>query len=336
MKKIRFGTLPTGEAVTEYTLENEHLSLSVLDYGGIVRRLLVGGVDIVAGFDCIEGYLLDDSYQGAFIGRFANRIRDGRYTHNGTTYQLDRNENGTKHLHGGETGFSKKMLTLTEASDTHLVFSLLSPDGECGYPGNMTASVAYSLCQNCLRIDYTAVCDKDTPVNLTNHAYFNLNGEGSGSIADHLVMIDADTVTEVDEELLPTGKELSVAGTVYDLRTPTRLGDPLATGFAGYDTNFNLNPKAPVSIAGTRLPLVATVEGARLQMALYTDQPAVQLYIGNALIGEPPMKGGKKKTPHTTFCLETQAPPDSPNFGKGILKAFEPYQTTTVFEIQEK
>ncbi len=336
MKQILFGTLQNGQAVTEYTLQSGRLTLSVLDYGAIVRCLLVDGVDIVAGFDTLEGYLIDDSYQGAFIGRYANRIRDGRYTHGGVTYQLDRNENGVKHLHGGFTGFSKKLLTVKECSDTRIVLALESPDGECGYPGNMTATVAYTLCGDALRIDYTAVCDKDTPVNLTNHAYFNLNGAGAGTIADHTVMIAADSVTEVDHDLLPTGRDIPVVDTVYDLRTPTRLGDALATGFAGYDTSFNLNPATPVSVAGTRLPLVATVEASRLLMKLYTDQPAVQLYIGNALTGEPPMKGGKKKTPHTTFCLETQVAPDSPNRGAGILKAGDTYQTTTVFEILQK
>ncbi len=334
--KHSFGFLPTGEEVHEYTLTHGYLSLSVLDYGGIIRVLTVDNRDIVAGFDTLDGYLADDSYQGAFIGRYANRIRGGAFTLGDTRYAIDQNENGKNHLHGGFCGFSKKLLTPTAVSESSITLSLESPNGECGYPGNMTASVTYTLVDNALRIDYTAVCDKDTPVNLTNHAYFNLNGHGSGSIADHTVMIAADSVTEVDGELLPTGRNIPVENTVFDLRTPKKLGDALATGFSGYDHNFNLIKTAPEAIAGISLPLVACVEVATLKMRLYTDRPAVQLYIGNALTGEPPMKGGVKKTPHTTFCLETQIAPDGPNRGEGILKAGDVYQTSTVFEIIKK
>ena len=332
MKKKLFGKLPTGESVYEYTLISKGVTLSVLDFGGIIRRFLVDGIDIVAGFDTLEGYLEDDSYQGAFIGRYGNRIKGSAFTLNGKEYPLSANE-GRHHLHGGKSGFNRKMLTVEDVTDTAITFSYISPDGEEGYPGTLKSTVTYALSDNALSLRYTAVSDKDTVVNLTNHAYYNLNGYGNSDILSHILTLYANEVTEVDCELIPTGRRIPVENTVYDFNTPHTIGERVGNGFGGYDTNFVLSGGNEQSIAGYRLPLIATVKAEKLSMNVYTNQPCVQLYIGNMLTGTPTMKNGVPKMPHCTFCLETQVEPDSPNRNGAILRAGETYEHVTVYEV---
>lgn len=333
MKKTVFGTLPTGETVHEYTFQNGGVELSVLDFGGIIRRFVVNGIDIVAGFDTLQGYLEDDSYQGAFIGRYGNRIGNSSFTLNGTKYTLSANE-GRHHLHGGKNGFNRKTLTVDALTDDAITFSYISPDGEEGYPGTLKCSVTYALSPNALSLHYTAVTDKDTVVNLTNHAYYNLNGYGNSDILSHILTLYANEVTEVDGELIPTGNRIPVQNTVYDFNTPHTIGERVGNGFGGYDTNYVLSGGNEQNIAGYRLPLIATVKGNELSMNVYTNQPCVQLYIGNMLTGKPAMKGGVPKMPHATFCLETQVEPDSPNRNAAILRKGETYEHITVYEVK--
>ena len=333
MEKNLFGKLPSGENVHEYILKSEGITLSVLDFGGIIHRFIVDGIDIVAGFDTLDGYLEDGSYQGAFIGRYGNRINSSTFTLNGKEYKLSANE-GRHHLHGGKKGFNRKLLTVESVTDSAITFSYVSPDGEEGYPGTLKSTVTYALSDNALSLHYTAVTDKDTVVNLTNHAYYNLNGYGNSDILSHILTLYADEVTEVDSELIPTGKRIPVENTVYDFNTPHTIGERVGNGFGGYDTNFVLKGGNEQSIAGYRLPLIANVKADKLSMNVYTNQPCVQLYIGNMLTGAPAMKGGKPKMPHCTFCLETQVEPDSPNRNAAILRKGETYEHITVYEVK--
>ena len=336
MNKTLFGSLPDGRAVYEYELTDNNMTVSVLSLGGIIRKFVVDDVDIVAGFDSLSAILEDESYQGALIGRYANRIRDGRFVLNGKTVCLAKNEKGKTHLHGGNIGFNRRIFTAEPTGDNVLALSLFSPDGEEGYPGNLHVTVTYTLKDGVFMIDYKAVSDKDTVLNMTNHAYFNLNGYENSDILCHNLTVDADFVTEVDHDLLPTGKKLCVSGTVFDLRTPTPLTKTVTKDFNGFDHNFMLNRKTSESILGYNLPYAATLTGDRLTMQVYTDQPDMQIYAGNALTGTPAMKNGAKKAPHRTICLETQVAPDSPNFGSGFLKAGEEYRTKTAFVFGRK
>ena len=337
IKKELFGKTPSGNEVYSYTIENGDMKARILDLGGTVVNLFYKGRDVVCGFDTTEKIFEDDSYQGALIGRFANRIGKAKFTLNGKTYNLAKNA-GNNHLHGGNIGFNRHIWTVEGVTDTSVSLSLLSPDGDENYPGNLKVNVEYTLGKNFLSIHYTAVSDKDTPINLTNHSYFNLDGYDSGSILNHLVKINADEVTEIDEELIPTGRHTKVDGTVFDLRDFTKIGEHIGENFGGYDNNFVLNHRDDnrTEINGRTLYSVAQVIGekTKTKMSVYTDRPCMQLYIGNALTGEPDFKGGYKKAPHTTYCFETQCEPDSPNHGGGILKAGEQFDTTTVFSFE--
>ena len=336
MKKTLFGNLPDGRPVYEYEIQDGGITASVLSLGGIIRRLVVDGVDVVAGFDTLSAILKDTSYQGALIGRYANRIRDGRFVLNGKTVQLAKNENGVTHQHGGSVGFNRRIFTVEPSGDNILTLSLFSPDGEESYPGNLDVTVTYTLKDGVFLIDYKAVSDKDTVLNLTNHAYFNLNGYENSDILCHTLTVDADFVTEVDGNLLPTGKALDVSGTVFDVRKPTPLSAVVTADFGGFDHNFVLSRKTTESILGHDLAYAATLTGDRLTMRVYTDQPDMQVYMGNMLTGAPDMKNGAKKAPHRTICLETQIAPDSPNFGGGFLLAGEEYKTKTAFVFNRK
>ena len=325
-----FGKLPDGTDVCKYTLKSERITAEILNYGGILQSLIVDGVDIVCGYDTIEDYLADNSYQGALIGRVGNRTKDGAFTLHGKTYTLAKNDGGKHHLHGGNIGFNRRIWEVEEADDVHITLSLLSPDGDEGYPGNLFVKVTYSLLDDALTIAYNALCDADTPINLTNHSYFNLGGVGSGDILSHRAQVFADTVTEVDDELIPTGKRISVEGTPFDFREVHTFGERLDESFTGYDHNFNFKG-APLGEADVDLPHVATFKANKLSMEVYTDAPGVQIYTGNFLSGKPDFKGGAERLPRHAFCFETQREPDSLRLGGEPLRAGELYHTVTVF-----
>ena len=320
-----FGTLPSGEAVKQYVLKNDVAEVRILDFGGIITDFIYKGQNIVCGFDSLEDYLTDDSYQGALIGRFANRIGGATFTIDGKTYHVGANE-GENTLHGGIVGFNRRMFTVKSADDTAITLTRLSPDGEEGYPGNLTVEATYSLNGNALTISYRAVTDAATPVSLTNHSYFNLTGVGT-SVLDYPTAIYADRYTAVDDALIPTGERPLVAGTAYDLRTPRKIGEKPD----GYDTNFVL---AAPSKDGTPVA-AATVNGGALTLTVSTTQPSIQFYTGCVLEGEPAFRGGVKKARFTAFCLETQEEPDAPRHGGAILRPGEVYAHTTVYEVTE-
>lgn len=340
-----FGKMPGGEEVSLYTLKNSKgMEAAITNYGGIVVSLKVparGGAaaDVVLGFDTLDGYLKDHPYFGAIIGRYGNRIAKGLFTLNGTQYKLARN-NGENSLHGGLKGFDKQLWTGKAGSSTDgpsVELTYVSKDGEEGYPGTLSAKVVYTLTEsNELRIDYSATTDKDTVVNLTNHSYFNLAGQGEGTIPGHELMLAADRFTPVDSGLIPTGELRPVEGTPFDFRKPTAIGarieqddEQLKLG-KGYDHNFVL------ASGGGALALAARVTDPKSGrvMEVLTTEPGIQFYTGNFLDGSVIGKGGKAYAHRYGFCLETQHFPDSPNqpkFPSTVLKPGAEYRTSTVY-----
>ena len=328
-----FGLMPDGREVTACTLRTDRAEVEILTLGGIIRRFVVGGTDIVAGFDSVADYLADNSYQGAIIGRTCNRIRDARYEWNGRAYQLSRNE-GQNQLHGGGSGWNRKLWQIIRMDESSLTLTLRSPDGEEGYPGNVDAEVTYTLRDSTLLLTYEAKADRDTPVSMTCHAYFNLLGYGSGDILGHRLRIDADTRTEVDAELIPTGQRIPVEGTCFDFRAEKPIGADWPQDFGGFDDNFMLNGTERHSVLGHDLAFAASLSAGGKTLSVYTDRPALQLYIGNALTGKTAMKGGRPQQRHCTCCLETQTEPDlATRRGETILRPGEVYRTCTAYRV---
>ncbi len=331
MTHRQFGITPNGDFVREYTIKSDKITAKILNLGGILQSLMVDGVDVVCGYDTVEDYLSDTTFQGQIIGRVGNRTRSGEFSMNGKTYTLAKNDGGKHHLHGGNFGFGRRFWTVEEADDTHVTLSLLSPNGEEGYPGNLFVKVTYSLHDDALVIAYNAVCDEDTPINLTNHSYFNLGGVGSGDVLSCRAQVHADTITAVDEELIPTGEHPSVCGTPFDFREPHTFGERLNEHFTGYDHNFVFAGAPMGEVADISLPHVATFEGDALKMEVYTDRPGAQIYTGNFLGGKPDFKGGVTRLPHHAFCFETQSEPDYLRLGGEPLRTHELYHTVTVY-----
>jgi len=338
-----FGKTADGTEIQLFTLANAHgLKASISTYGGTLTSLLVPDKDgkmsdVVLGFDNGSGYLSPafrkaNPYFGALIGRYGNRIAKGQFTLDGKTYHVGINNNGNS-LHGGNVGFNQKVWTAkpgTSAEGQTLTLSYLSKDGEEGYPGNLNVTVVYTLtADNALKIDYTATTDKATPVNLTNHAYFNLALGQRQDVLAHVVTIPADRYTVVDANLIPTGELKPVAGTPFDFRTPHAIGARIAQVPGGYDHNWVLNnPTGQHSAATVYEPTTGRT------MEVTTDEPGVQFYTGNFLNGSLTGKGGVVYGKHAGFCLETQHFPDSPNqpkFPSTILKPGETYHTTTSY-----
>jgi aldose 1-epimerase len=336
--KAPFGQMPDGAAVSLFTLTNAHgMVAKITDFGAIVTELHVPGrdgvlADVVLGFDALDPYLGEHPYFGALIGRYGNRIAGARFELDGETFQLDMND-GANHLHGGRGGFHKVKWT-AQADDEGLTLHYHSPDGDQGYPGNLEATVRYELSDdNELAMFCAAVSDRATPVNLTQHSYFNLAGEGD--ILAHELMIRADVFTPVDSALIPTGELAPLAGTPFDFRSSRpigeRIGEPdeqLQYG-AGYDHNFVID-KLPGRMA---LAARACDPASGRVLELFTEEPGVQFYSGNYLDGSLAGKG--RRFPHRGgFCLEPQHFPDSPNqptFPDTILRPGERYMTESRF-----
>ncbi|MEO8078023.1 MAG: aldose epimerase family protein [Acidobacteriota bacterium] len=338
-----FGKTADGKPVTLYTLTNANgVELRAMTYGAIITSLKTpdrAGVmsDIVLGFDTLDGYLKASPYFGAVVGRYGNRIAKGQFTLDGKAYTLAKN-NGPNHLHGGVKGFDKLIWDAVPSSQAAAVtFSRTSTDGEEGYPGNVKAQVTYTLTdKNELVIDYRATTDKATPINLTQHSYFNLAGEGSGDILGHELTIHADRFTPVDATLIPTGQLAPVQGTPLDFRTATTIGaridakhDQLVNG-KGYDHNWVLNKSGQGLQPAARV--VEPKSGRTLDVA--TTEPGLQFYSGNFLDGTTTGKSGHVYQQRTGLCLETQHFPDSPNqpaFPSTILRPGQVYSARTVF-----
>ena len=345
MKKQPFGKTADGQAVDLYTLTNPNgLEAAITNYGGIVVRLKTPDrngqlADVVLGFDTLDDYLKGHPYFGAIIGRYGNRIAKGRFQLNGVEYKLAVN-NGENHLHGGLKGFDKVVWNARDVSTAEapaLELTYTSKDGEEGYPGTLHVTVVYTLTPaNELKIDYAATTDKDTIVNLTNHSYFNLAGQGEGDILGHELMINASRFTPVDAGLIPTGELRSVEGTPFDFRKPVAIGarinqdDQQLKYGNGYDHNFVLDRTGDGLVLAAR---VTEPKSGRV-MEVYTTEPGIQFYSGNFLDGSNKGKGGKIYRRRYGFCLETQHFPDSPNkpnFPSTALRPGAKYQSTTVY-----
>ena len=332
MEKKYFGQLKNGEEINVYTLDNGKCSVKIMDRGATITEFKVYGIDIVGGFDTLEQYLEDTSHQGAVIGRIANRVANAKFTMDGKVYNIPNNDHGNC-LHGGD-GFDHKKWKVTEYSDAKIVLEYRSFDGEEGFPGALKVTVTYSLVGTALVISYRAVPEAKTPISLTNHAYFNLDGFG-GNIEEHTAIIHSDCYTEVDDNLIPNGNRPSVKGTAFDFTEPHKIGERLDKDFIGYDHNFMLKPTKFAGYAGKTVGLAAEISGKELKLNVYTDQEGIQFYIGNFLGNGPDFKGGVKQVFHGAFCLETQTEPNSVNQGKGFYDKGEVYTHTTVYQVEK-
>jgi len=339
-----FGQTPDGEAVESFTLTNAHgIELRAISYGGIIVSLRVPDRDgrrddVVLGHDDLAGYLAKPSFFGALVGRYGNRIAGGRFTLDGRTYTLATN-NGPNHLHGGVRGFDKrvwKAQPFERPGTAGLVLTRTSPDGEEGYPGNLAVRVTYTLTdRDEVGFEYFATTDKPTVVNLTQHSYFNLAGDGKRDVLGHELMIDADRFTPVDKTLIPTGVLAAVAGTPFDFRKPAAIGarigadDEQIRNGGGYDHNFVLNGRGE-----GRAPVIRVFEPTTGRtMDIATTEPGVQFYSGNFLDGSVTGKAGHVYGKRYGFCLETQHFPDSPNhpgFPSTVLRPGQEYRSKTV------
>jgi aldose 1-epimerase len=349
-----FGTLSDGALVERYTLRSSELEVAVLSYGGVLQSVLAPDrsghrADVVLGFDDIRRYEADSPFFGALVGRYANRVAGARFTLDGVSYPLTAN-NGPNTLHGGPRGFDKRVWSAEELPDENGVrLWLVSPNGDEGFPARLSVAVTYSLTGDRLRLDYEAHNDEAagglaTVVNLTNHSYWNLGGEGSGSIADHRLQLRASSYTPTDAASIPVGDPAPVADTPFDFRLPTAIGTRWREGheqlaFAGgYDHNLVLDGVTGGAPQHDALALAAVVSepAAGRMLEVWTDQPGVQLYSGNHLTGQLRGKSGRLYRQGDAFCLETQHWPDSPNrpeFPSTMLAPQETFRTSTVFRL---
>jgi aldose 1-epimerase len=342
-----FGSV-NGRAITLYTLTNAHgMEVRAMNYGGIIVSIRVPDrngqlADVVLGHERLDGYRPNPPFFGAIVGRYANRIANGTFQLDGETYTLPKND-GPNTLHGGDKGFDKAVWEGEPLKGrTGVAFSYFSKNGEEGFPGNLRVKVTYTLTNaNSLEIDYEATTDRATPINLSQHSYFNLKGEGNGDILDHEIMINADRFTPVDKNLIPTGELRPVKGTPLDFTKPTKIGARIDDNYEqlvlahGYDHNFVINRQGGGLVLAARVSEPTT--GRTLEVS--TTQPGVQFYTGNFLDGTITGKQGHVYKKHYGFCLETQHFPDSPNhpsFPNTILRPGETFHQKTVFKFSAK
>jgi aldose 1-epimerase len=346
IRREPFGSTADGRAVERFTLSSTSgITISVLSFGGVIQSIFApdragASADVTLGYDTLPEYEKDKSYLGALVGRYANRIRAGRFALDGRDYTLARNAGGN-HLHGGMRGFNKAVWTVEpfeEAADVGLVLQHVSPDGDEGYPGTLRTRATYRLTAlGELAIDFSATTDKATPVNLTQHAYFNLAGSGSGDILGHLLELGASRFTPVDATLIPTGELRSVRGTPFDFSTPERIGARIGADdeqlrlAGGYDHNFVLDrPGGAEPMLAARLTDPVSGRG----VDIHTTEPGMQFYTGNFLDGTVMGKGGVPHRYRSGLALETQHFPNSPNepaFPSTILRPGAEHRSRTIY-----
>ena len=353
IRKQSFGKTSSGEPIDLYLLSNKKgMEVSLTNFGATIVSLRVPdaagkSADVVLGFDTLEGYETGKAYFGATVGRYANRIAGGKFLLNGKTYNLPKN-NGENTLHGGTIGFDKrvwKAREIAEKGGTAVEMSYLSPDWEEGFPANLSVKVVFTLPadRNELKIDYSATTDKDTVLNLSNHSYFNLAGEGNGDILDHVLTLHAKKFTPVDSTLIPTGELREVAGTPMDFTNATAIGKRIGDNYEqlvlgkGYDHNWVLAASGGTNGLTLAAEAYDTKSGRKLEVL--TTEPGVQFYSGNFLDGSAKGKGGKAYGQRAAFCLETQHFPDSPNhpnFPTTVLKPGAVFSSHTIFRFSTK
>ncbi len=327
MDKRIFGQDTFGNTVNIYTIGNDECYAKILDFGAIIQALTLFGRDIVGGFDSMDQYIADDSHQGGTIGRVANRIENASFNMDGNEYFLPDNDNGSC-LHGG-CGFDRRMWTVKEHSGNSITLSYLSADGEEGFPSLVYTEVTYTMIGSDLIIDYKARTDNKTPISLTNHSYFNLDGFGD-DIMSHKVRIFADKYTAVNEKLIPID-DIAVDNTPFDLREEKEIG------YYGvdYDHNFIIKSNVKKIFGGKALTLAAIASNGETEMSVYTDQPCIQFYIGNFLGSGPDFKNGIKQIKHGAFCMEAQAKPNSVKSGGIFYDRNKIYTHTTVYSFKK-
>lgn len=344
ISKLSFGQMPDGAEVDVYSLKNSNgMEVKITNYGGIITEWTAPDKngkyeDIVLGFDSLSTYLSSNPYFGAIIGRFGNRIAKGKFSIDGQNYTLAVNNFGN-HLHGGLAGFDKVLWTAEamEGNEPALKLTYLSKDMEEGYPGNLSCTVVYTLTtDNSLKMEYTATTDKPTIVNLTNHTYFNLNGDG-GTILDHILTLNSEKYLPVDKTLIPTGELRPVQNTPFDFTKPMAIGervndttDQQIVFGGGYDHGFILKDDGQLNLAAT---VIAPATGRKMEV--FTEEPAIQFYCGNFLDGTLVGKNSVTYAKRSAFCLESEHYPDAPNqaaFPSVILRPGETYNTTTIYK----
>lgn len=349
IEKTLFGKTPEGDDIFLFSMKNaKGMSVKLTNFGAILVSIFAEGEngqfdDVVLGFDDLNGYRVNIPYFGSTIGRNSNRIAGASFTLNDIEHHLEKNE-GENNLHGGFDGYHKRVWAyeVRDGAAPSVTFSLFSPDGDQGFPGNLDVTVTYTLTDdNEVKIDYRAVSDQDTLVNLTNHSYFNLAGHDSGDISKHKLWIDADAFTPVSSaKCIPTGKCLAVQGTPMDFRQEKEIGRDIASDYeqlrfgGGYDHNWVLNTER----GSVKKIACLTDEGSKRMMEVYTDLPGVQFYSGNVLSGVQG-KGGATYNKRFGLCLETQYFPDAvhhANFETPFLKAGETYKTQTIYKFSVK
>jgi aldose 1-epimerase len=347
IEKTLFGKLPDGTEVDSYTLKNSKgMTAELLTYGCRIHKLLTPDRDgkfgdVILGYDTLEDYLTPGDVQGAVVGRYANRIGGAKFVIDGQTYTLTAND-GANSLHSAPGGFQDKIWRVKRSDNSDdapsITFAYLSRDGECGFPGNLDVTVTYTVStDNALIIEYGAKTDKETPVNLTNHAYFNISGDVRKDILSNTMQINADCLTEVGSDLIPTGKFTPVAGTPYDFNTAKTIGqdikasDPLLKSCGGYDHNFVIKGE------GMRKAGELYDQASGRAMLIFTDLPGMQVYTANGFRSGAAGKGGVKFLAHHAVCLETQFYPDSvnkPEFPYSNLKPGEVFHSTTIYKFE--
>mgnify|MGYP000479702977 CR=1 FL=1 len=341
MKK-EFGATKNGEKASCYVLKNSKgMEAVVSDFGASLLKLYVPDKDgktqdVVLGYETLEDYENGGDSLGATVGRVANRIGMAEFELNGKKYELTKNDNGKNTLHGGIDFYNKRMWDVKEEDDTHVVFALVSPDGDQGFPGEVKIEVSYTITEeNELKIHYHAIPDQDTLLNMTNHSYFNMDGHASGDVLDQEVWIDADAFTRADAESIPTGEITPVEGTPMDFRTKKAIGKEIETDYEalnfgkGYDHNWVLNNKGEFAKVAEM-----SSEESGITMEVYTDLPGMQLYTGNFIV-DAKGKGGAHYHKRQAACFETQFFPDAihkENFAGPVCKKGETYETTTMYK----
>lgn len=350
IKEVPYGKLPSGESVTQFIIENPSgMEMRVINYGGIITHLFVLDQDslfrdVVSGFDSLSGYVTSNPYFGSLVGRYANRIKNGKFSLDGKEYSLATN-NGTNHLHGGVKGFDKVIWAASPVQLEHqagINLEYTSPAGEEGYPGTLSIKAKYLLSSsNELTMDYIAICDTTTIINLSNHSYFNLSGDHEADILDHQLMLNADNFTPVDSTLIPTGEIASVAQTPLDFRNAKAIGQDIGADHQqiiygkGFDHNFVLSERNKQGSFNYAAEVYAPKSGVK--MTVMTTEPGVQFYSGNFLNGSITGKKGITYNQRHAFCLETQHFPDSPNqpnFPSTVLRRGEIYRAVTMHRFE--
>ncbi len=338
MKKKLFG-MQDGKEIYLYTIENDVATLEVMNYGATVVRFKVHGTDIVGGFDTFEGYLADGSSQGITAGRVCNRIADAELHMDGAIYMLTRGDGKRGNcLHGG-VGFMHRVWSEDKTDENSVTLSYYSPDGEDGFPSGLLTKVKFTLSGADLIIEYEAIPEGKTPIALTNHSYFNLDGFGD-TVLNHKAEIYAYKYSKVNEKLIPTGEHPSVFGTPFDFSEPHTIGERIGETKSGYDHNFILSPKAYSKFEGKKLALGARVSNGKLALSVYTDQPCIQFYtagfLGGGDFGDAgKFRGGITPIKYGGFCLEAQTEPNCANHGEAIYDAGEVYRQTTVYSVDK-